>query len=120
MTATQRDHDHPIPDTIVFDLDESRKGYRLNKMCDSLTSEANRTAYRADEPAYLAAHGLTDEEKRIILVRDWAALNAMGGNIYYLMKLAFVVGQGLYRMGAQMRGQSYEDFLTTRHGKGAR
>ena len=43
-----------------------------------------------------------------------------GGNIYYVYKLGATVGQGLYHLGAQMRGQSYEDFLATRNARGAR
>ncbi|HUH40743.1 MAG TPA: protocatechuate 3,4-dioxygenase [Castellaniella sp.] len=117
---TQLDRDRPIPDTLIFDLRESRKGYRLNKLCDSLTSEANRRAYQDDEEAYLATHDLTDEERDLIRARDWAGLNAAGGNIYYLLKLGFVVGHGLYRMGAQMRGESFDDFLASRNAKGAR
>lgn len=118
--APQLDRSHPIPDTRVFDLEESRRGYRINKMCDSLTRETNRAAYKADEEAYLAAHGLTEREKDLIRRRDWAGLNEAGGNIYYLLKLGFVVGHGLYRMGAQMRGETFEEFLASRKAKGAR
>lgn len=116
----QLDRSHPIPDTQVFDLGESHKGYRINKMCDSLTVEANRTAYRADEEVYMNQHGLSDSEKALVRQRDWAGLNAAGGNIYYLLKLGFVVGHGLYRMGAQMRGEAFEDFLASRKARGAR
>lgn len=116
----QLDRNRPIPDTIVFDLNESRKGYRINKMCDSLTSDENRRAYKEDEEAYLSRHGLSEEEKRPVRARDWAGLNAAGGNIYYLLKLGFVVGHGLYRMGAQMRGEPFEAFLASRNAKGAR
>lgn len=116
----QLDRSHPIPDTTVFDLSESRKGYRINKMCHSLVHAENRADYKADEEAYMARYGLTEEEKRLILARDWATLNHMGGSIYYLLKLGALVGQGLYRIGAQMRGESFEAFLASRHGKGAR
>lgn len=116
----QLDRSNPIPDTLVFDLRESRKGYRINKLCDSLIVEANREAYKADEEAYLARWDLTEAEKELIRQRDWAGLNEAGGNIYYLLKLGFVVGHGLYRMGAQMRGETFEEFLASRNAKGAR
>ncbi|MBV6274114.1 protocatechuate 3,4-dioxygenase [Alcaligenaceae bacterium CGII-47] len=116
----QLDRSRPIPDTRVFDLSESRKGYRINKMCNSLTVEANRAAYQADEQAYLNQYKLTDYERDLIRARNWAGLNEAGGNIYYLLKLGFVVGHGLYRMGAQMRGETFEDFLASRKAKGAR
>ncbi|HET8597705.1 MAG TPA: protocatechuate 3,4-dioxygenase [Castellaniella sp.] len=117
---TQLDPGQPIPDVLIFNLEESRKGYRINKLCDSLTSEANRRAFKADEEAYLGAHGLDEAEKNLIRARDWAGLNAAGGNIYYLLKLGFVTGHGLYRMGAQMRGEAFDAFLASRNAKGAR
>jgi protocatechuate 4,5-dioxygenase, alpha chain len=44
---------------------------------------------------------------------------AAGGNIYFLLKLGVVTGNGLYKMGAAMRGESYEQFLATRNNAGA-
>ncbi|CAM5194327.1 Protocatechuate 4,5-dioxygenase alpha chain OS=Castellaniella defragrans OX=75697 GN=HNR28_001885 PE=4 SV=1 [Castellaniella defragrans] len=120
MNLTQLDPKNPIPGIRVFTLEESHRGYRINRMCNSLTVEANRQAYKADEDAYLERYGLTDAEKALVRQRDWAGLNAAGGNIYFLLKLGFVVSHGLYRMGAQMRGQSFEDFLASRNAKGAR
>lgn len=120
MTAQQLDPKNPIPGIRVFNLEESHRGYRINRMCNSLTVETNRQAYRDDEEAYLEDYGLNETEKQLIRQRDWAGLNAAGGNIYFLLKLGFVVGHGLYRMGAQMRGESYEDFLASRNAKGAR
>ena len=37
-----------------------------------------------------------------------------GMNIYWMLKVGAVTGNSLYRMGAQMRGESYEAFLATR------
>jgi protocatechuate 4,5-dioxygenase, alpha chain len=36
-----------------------------------------------------------------------------------MLKLGSVTGTSLYRMGAQMRGESYEEFLKTRNISGA-
>lgn len=116
----QLDRNNPIPNTVVFDLGYSRNGLRINTMCNSLTVAENREAYKQDEEAYMQKYGLTEAEKELIRNRDWAGLNSIGGNIYYLLKLGFVVGHGLYRMGAQMRGETFEEFLATRNAKGAR
>ena len=116
----QLDPENPLPGSVIFDLRRSRRGYRLNKMCNSLNSEANRRKYKDGEAAYLDAYGLGDETKRLVLARDWGGLIEAGANIYFLLKLGFVTGYGLYRMGAQMRGETYEEFLDTRKGKGAR
>jgi len=39
----------PIAGTTVFTGARSRQGYRINKFSMSLTDEANRAAFRADE-----------------------------------------------------------------------
>ena len=105
----------------MFNSTRSRIGYGLNKLAHSLTDERNRELFRADEDAYMAKYNLTDEQKNAIRSRDWLTLmKKCGGNIYYVYKIGAAVGDGLYHMGAQMRGQSFDDFLKTRHSKGAR
>ena len=40
-----------IPGTTLFDGEQARKGYALNKMCYSFNDAANREAFKADEEA---------------------------------------------------------------------
>ncbi|MFL6693663.1 MAG: protocatechuate 3,4-dioxygenase [Ramlibacter sp.] len=108
-----------IHDSEVFDLAQSARGWRINKMCNALSRAANRELFKADEEAFMQAHGLTDSEKDLVRRRDFGGLLAAGGNIYFLLKLGVVTGNGLYMMGAKMRGESYEQFLATRNDKGA-
>jgi protocatechuate 4,5-dioxygenase alpha subunit len=109
----------PIPDTSIFDLRLSRRGQRLNKLCASLCQPENREAFKRDEAAYLSKFGLSDREKDLVRRRDFQGLIEAGTNIYFLLKIGSVTGNGLYRMGAQMRGESYEAFLSTRNFKDA-
>jgi protocatechuate 4,5-dioxygenase, alpha chain len=109
----------PIPDTSIFDLRISRRGYRLNKMCGSLCLPANRAAFQQDEEAYMARFSLPDEEKALIRKRDFGGMIRAGMNIYWMLKIGSVTANGLYKMGAQMRGESYEQFLATRNFKDA-
>jgi protocatechuate 4,5-dioxygenase alpha chain len=109
----------PIADTSIFDLRASRRGYRLNKMCGSLCSPANREEFKRDEEAYLAKFGLSEKERQLIRARDFAGMIDAGMNIYFMLKIGSVTGNSLYRMGAQMRGESYEEFLSTRNFKDA-
>ena len=44
-----------IAGTTIFDADQARKGYALNKMCYSFNDAANRAAFQADEDAYCAS-----------------------------------------------------------------
>ena len=111
--------DWGIPGTYVFD--HTRSPYELNKLAYSLTDPANREAFRKDEEGYMARYRLTEAQKGAIRRRDWLALaKEHGGNIYYMYKLGATTGAGLYHMGAQMRGETYEQFLDTRGAKGAR
>ena len=109
----------PIPDTTVFDLRASRRGYRLNRLCASLCSPENRAAFQRDEEGYLSRFALSDAEKDLVRRRDFRGLIDAGTNIYALLKIGAVTGHGLYRMGAQMRGETYEQFLATRNLKDA-
>ena len=56
----------PIAGTSIFDLRASRRGYRLNKMCGSLCSPANREAFKRDEEAYMTRFSLSESEKQLI------------------------------------------------------
>lgn len=120
MTA-QRDKSKQIPGTTVFDGEESRKGYRLNKFAMSFCKPENREAFKADEEAFMEKWGLNDQEKQFLRDRDFYGLiDECGGNIYMIMKIGTCTGHGLYHIGAQLRGESFEDFMATRNAKGAR
>ncbi|MEO8855534.1 MAG: protocatechuate 3,4-dioxygenase [Burkholderiaceae bacterium] len=108
-----------ISNSDVFDLATSWRGLRINTMCNALSDPANREAYKADEEAFMARFDLTERERQLVRERDFGGLLASGGNIYFLLKLGAVTGNGLYRMGAQMRGESHEQFLATRNDRGA-
>jgi protocatechuate 4,5-dioxygenase, alpha chain len=109
----------PIPDTSIFDVRTATRGRRLNRMCGSLCSAANREAFKTDEEAYMARFDLTEDEKALVRKRDFAGLIGAGLNIYFMLKLGACTGNSLYKMGAQMRGESYEQFLATRRISGA-
>jgi len=108
-----------IPETSIFDLRLSRKGRRLNRLCHTLCDPKNREAFKADEEAYMARFDLSAAEKELIRKRDFRGLIEGGLNIYWMLKLGSATGNSLYRMGAQMRGESYEEFLRTRNIGGA-
>ena len=119
MKTEQLQPDAKIGGADVFDLAMSWRGLRINKMCNALSQPQERAAYQADEEAFMARFRLTEEEKTLVRARDFAGLLQAGGNIYFLLKLGVVTGNGLYKMGASMRGESYEQFLATRNDAGA-
>jgi protocatechuate 4,5-dioxygenase alpha subunit len=119
MATQQLSPGAKIADSHVFDLAMSWRGYRINKMCNALSGSGNRDLYRQDEEAFMERYGLTGQEKNLVRARDFSGLLEAGGNIYFLLKLGVVTGWGLYQMGAQMRGESHEEFLATRNDRGA-
>ena len=88
-------------------------------MCAALCDPRERDAFKRDEQAFLARFSLSEEEKDLIRKRDFAGLIEAGMNIYFMLKIGSATGNSLYRMGAQMRGETYEQFLSTRNIKGA-
>src|SRR5262245_31953785 len=117
--SMQRDRSRPIPDTTVFDGRVSRRGYRLNKLAGSLNIPENRAAFKVDEEGYMARYDLTEAERGLIRARDFAGLIEAGLNVYMMLKIGACTGHPIYRMGAQMRGETYEQFLATRNMRGA-
>ncbi|HZE61388.1 MAG TPA: protocatechuate 3,4-dioxygenase [Burkholderiales bacterium] len=108
-----------IPDTSIFDLRLARRGQRLNRMCAALCSPQERDSFKRDDEAFMSRFGLAAAEKALIRKRDFQGLIDAGTNIYALLKIGSATGNGLYKMGAQMRGESYEEFLATRNIRGA-
>lgn len=115
VPTMQIDRSRKIANTRIFDLRESRRGYRLNRMAISLTVLENREAFKRDGEAYMARYGLTEQERDLVRRRDFGGMTEAGGNIYFMLKIGVCTGNGLYRIGAQMRGETYEEFLATRN-----
>jgi protocatechuate 4,5-dioxygenase alpha chain len=99
-----------IPGTTVFDGTEAMKGYALNQMCYSFNTAENRAAYLADPDAYCAKFHLTPEQHDAVKRLNVLDLIAVGGNIYYLAKLAGIFGLNVQDVGAQQTGMSVDDF----------
>jgi len=106
-TPTSR---QPVPGTTIFDGEQARKGYALNKMCYSFNEKANRQAFVADEDAYCAKFGLNAEQREAIRNRNVLQLIAAGGNAYYLAKFAGIFGLDMQDIGAQQTGMSKDAF----------
>lgn len=102
--------DDSMRGTHIFDGVAARRGYALNKMCFSFNDANNREAFKADEEGYCSRFGLTTEQRRAVRGRDVLALIAAGGNIYYLAKLAGILGLGVQDIGAQQTGTTVAGF----------
>lgn len=99
-----------IPGTHVFTARRSRQGYHLHKFCMSLMQEDNRTAFRSDERAYLDRYKMTEEQKQGVLARDLTRLIELGGNMYFLVKIASTDGWSAQKAVSSMSGMSAEEY----------
>ena len=99
-----------IEGTPLFDGAAARRGYALNAMCFSFNDAANRAAFLADETAYCDKFGLTPEQCDAVERRDIPAMISAGGNIYYLAKLAGILGLNVQDVGALQTGMSVDQF----------
>jgi len=103
-----------IPGTTIFTLQRARRGYPLNQFCMSLMSASNRTEFKSDERAYLARWPMSSSARDAVLRRDFNAMIAEGGNIYFLAKIFATDGRNFQWAAAQMTGvtpQSYVDMM---------
>ena len=109
MTWNQHEYDN-IPGTYVFDGKRSNQGYRINKMAYSFNQADNREEFARDMDAYCRKFQLTDEEREAVLNADFLKLLQLGGNIYYLAKIAIFHGMSVQDACATMSGISTEQF----------
>ena len=99
-----------IPGTLVYTGQLARRGFHLNQFCMSLMKAENRARFKADEAAYLKQWPLTDAQASAVLRRDYAAMMAEGGNIYFLAKIGATDGLPFQSVAATMSGFSLEDY----------
>lgn len=106
--------------TYVFDLRRSRHALRLNRFFWNLRLPEQRELFLRNEAAALQQAGLNEQEAELIRRRDWLGLIQYGANFFVLEKFARVVRMSNLEVYAEMRGESFEDFMKTRRVPDAR
>ena len=99
-----------VPGTIIFDAEQSRKGYWLNQFCMSLMKAENRERFKANERAYLDEWPMTEEQKQAVLNADLNKAISLGGNIYFLAKIGATDGKSFQQMAGSMTGMTEEEY----------
>ncbi|HUV57489.1 MAG TPA: protocatechuate 4,5-dioxygenase subunit alpha [Acidimicrobiales bacterium] len=99
-----------IPGTTVFTAQRSHQGFHLNQFCMSLMKAENRERFRADERAYLDEWPMTEAQKQAVLDRDYNAMLANGGNVYFLAKIFATDGISFQDAAASMTGMTVEEY----------
>jgi protocatechuate 4,5-dioxygenase alpha chain len=99
-----------IPGTIIFDAEQSRKGYHLNQFCMSLMKADNRTRFKADQRAYLNEWPMSEDQKQAVIDLDLNRAMQLGGNIYFLAKIGATHGLSFQQMAGSMTGMTEEEY----------
>ena len=99
-----------IPGTFVFDGDRAIRGRHLNRFCMSLMSPANRARFKSDPQACLAEWPMSEAQKQAVIARDFQALLELGGNIFFVLKLAALDGRPTQSVSATFSGLTTEEY----------
>lgn len=100
-------------DNYVFDITQTRRGFALNRMLGSLRSATDRDKFTTGEAAYCDDYGLTPEQKKAVLERDWIGMQDLGASIFYSFKLAVVDNKSMQYLGSVFTGMTVEEFAET-------
>ena len=103
-----------IPGTYVFDIAHSVKALNLNRFFWRHREPAFRELVSRDLEAAFGQSGLTEQETALVRSRDWLGLIQYGVSFFVLEKFARVQKLSNLQVYASMRGESLEDFLSTR------
>lgn len=117
--ARQIDPDRLPTGTYLNTGAAASRALRVNRMCFDLKDPDNRASFQDDAEAHMARYALDDEDRDLIRKRDWLGLVKRGANVFPLLRLAQLCGDGLAGAGAQMRGETLEQYLATRQARGS-
>ncbi len=106
-------------ETPVFDGKAAQRGYALNAMCFSFNDAANRARFLDNPEAYFNEYGLNAEQREAVRARHIASMIKAGGNTYYLLKLANLLGMDVQDVGAQQTGVTRDVFQRQLQAAGA-
>jgi len=99
-----------VPGTIIFDAEQSRKGYWLNQFCMSLMKAENRERFKADQRAYLNEWPMSEDQKQAVIDMDLNRAMQLGGNIYFLAKIGATHGKSFQQMAGSMTGMTEDEY----------
>ena len=114
MPSRQLDFDKVPAGTYLNTGEAASKALRVNRFCYDLRQPENRDLFQADPEAAMERYGLHPEDRALIRARDWLGLVRRGANVFPLLRLSQLCGDGLAATGAQMRGETLEEYLAGR------
>ena len=109
-----------IEGTYPFDLRTSIRALRINRFFWGLAKPENRELLLERPEEAFDRAGLAEAERILVRARDWLGLVRHGANFFVLEKFARTVRMSNLAVYAEMRGESFEDFMKTRRVPDAR
>lgn len=103
MPSRQIDPDRLPAGTYLNTGAAASRAPRFNRFCYDLRHPENRDGFRADP-----------EDRVLVRARDWLGLVRRGANVFPMLRLSQLCGDGLAATGAQMRGETVEQYLAGR------
>lgn len=100
-----------IPGTPIFTIASSRRAYHLHRFCMSLMQADNRAVFQRDEAAYLAGFAISPEQRDAVLGRDYKRMIELGGNIFFLLKIASTDGRTTAQTVSTMTEFGADDYV---------
>lgn len=114
MPSRQIDPDRLPAGTYLNTGAAASRALRFNRFCYDLRHPENRDGFRADPEAAMERYGLDPEDRALVRARDWLGLVRRGANVFPMLRLSQLCGDGLAATGAQMRGETVEQYLASR------
>ncbi len=111
----QIDADQLPAGTYLNSGEAASRGLKFNRFCYDLRMVGKREAFADDPEAAMDRYGIDPEDRALVRARDWLGLIKRGANVFPLLRLAQLCGDGLIATGAQMRGETVEQYLATRN-----
>jgi gallate dioxygenase len=102
--------DAVVSGAYVFTVEQSARGYALNKMANSLSSPDNRARFNQDEAGYMRDVGCSPEQIDLVARRDWKGMLENGASVYLMLKIGAAVGVSLPEIGAHSAGMTLAEF----------
>ena len=109
-----------ITGTYPFGIDVAVDKINLNRFFWNMRTPLARAAFQADEAGACRDAGLTAAETQLVRDRDWIGLVRDGANFFVLEKFARLVGETNLEVYAEMRGETFDEFMATRRVPDAR
>ena len=118
MKSRQLDF-HAIPDGTYLNSGKAAQiGLTINRFCYDLRHPGNRDDFLADRDALMDRYAIAAEDRALIAAKDWLGMVRRGANVFPLLRLAQLCGDNLTATGAQMRGETIEQYLASRQTAG--